>query len=295
MDSGARPTLRVGVVGCGRVGAVLGAALRDAGHVVVATSAVSEASRDRADRMLPDVPVVPPDEVVRRADLVLLTIPDDQIASVVRGFADLGIFDVPKIVGHVAGALGLDPLLPVVQRGGLAFALHPAMTFSGEGKDLDRLVGTLCAVTGQQEALAVGQSLVMDMGGEPFVLPPDDRIAYHAALTHAANHTITLVAQAMQVLRGCGVQDPERVLRPLMEASVDNVLQRGDRALTGPVSRGDVGTVAGHLRSLGASDPEVERAYRAMARATAERAIAARQVPPEQIDALRAELERPAE
>lgn len=287
MDSGQRPTLRVGIVGCGRVGSVLGAALRDAGHLVVATSAVSEASRARAAALLPGVSIVPPDEVVRRADLVLVTIPDDQIGSVISGFASLGLFDEPKIVAHAAGALGLGPLDPVVACGGLAFVLHPAMTFSGESKDVDRLVGTVFAVSGSAESLAVGQSIVMDIEGEPFALAGSRRTTYHAALTHAANHSITLVAEAMQLLRGCGVDNPERVLRPLMEASVDNVLQRGDRALTGPVSRGDVGTVAGHLDALEEEAPEVAHAYRAMARATARRAIASRQVPAEQVPALR--------
>ncbi|WP_018157149.1 Rossmann-like and DUF2520 domain-containing protein [Demetria terragena] len=290
MDEGARPTLRVGVVGCGRVGAVLGAGLRDAGHLVVAVSAVSDASVQRAEGLLPGVPIVSPDEVVRRADLILVTIPDDQIASVIRGFATLGLFDEPKIVAHVAGALGLEPLAPVTERGGLVFALHPAMTFSGEAKDIDRLVGTPCAVTGLAEGLAVGQSIVMDLGGEPFALPPGDRVTYHAALTHAANHTITLVTQAMQILRTVGVDDPERVLRPLMEASLDNVLQRGDRALTGPVSRGDVGTVVGHLEALERDAPQVAEAYRTMARATAERAIAGRRVPHEHVGALREAL-----
>lgn len=287
MEDAQRPTLRVGVVGCGRVGAVIGAALRDAGHLVVATSAVSDASRARAEALLPGVPIASPDEVVRRADLVLFTIPDDQIASAVAGFAALGLFDEPKIVAHAAGALGLEPLRPVLDRGGLGFVLHPAMTFSGEGRDVDRLVGTAFAVSGQPESLAVGQSIVMDIGGEPFVLPESRRTNYHAALTHAANHTITLVAQSMQLLRESGVEDPERVLRPLMEASVDNALQRGDRALTGPVSRGDVGTVAGHLDVLEESSPRTAETYRAMARATAERAIGLRLVPPEQVGVLR--------
>lgn len=291
MDSADRPRLRVGVVGCGRVGAVLGAALRDAGHEVVATSAVSEASLERAEALLPGVPIVAPDEVVRRADLVLMTIPDDQIASVVAGFASLGLFDEPKIVAHAAGALGLEPLAPVVERGGLAFVVHPAMTFSGEAKDVDRLVGTVFAVTGSWESLAVGQSLVLDIEGEPFVLPENQRATYHAALTHSANHTVTLVAQAMQLLRECGVDNPERVLRPLMEATVDNALQRGDRALTGPVSRGDVGTVAGHLDTLEDHAPDIAETYRALARATAERAIVMRRVPAEQIGALREVLD----
>ena len=285
-DQEMRPSLRVGVVGAGRVGSVLGAALREAGHSVVATSAVSDASLDRAAEMLPGVPVVEVDEVVRRSDLVLVTVPDDQIASVVEGFAAMGLLDQPRMVAHAAGSLGLAPLAPVLERGGLGFALHPAMTFSGEPKDVERLVGTIFAVTATDESLAVAQSIVMDLGGEPVVLPEADRVTYHAALAHASNHAVTLVAQAQQVLRGLGIDDPGRVLRPIMEATVDNALQRGDRALTGPVARGDVGTVAAHLAALRDETVDVPAAYRAMARATAERAIARRTVPAELVGEL---------
>lgn len=280
------PPLRVGVVGCGRVGSVLGAALAGAGHLVTGVSAVSQASQDRAATLLPGVPVVAVEEVVDGADLVLVTTPDDQIASLVAGFAAVGLLDRPRIVMHAAGALGLDVLAPVTAAGGLAIALHPAMTFGGEARDLDRLVGTIVAVTASPEASAVGQSLVLDMGAEPMVLAEADRAAYHAALTHASNHTITVVTQAMEILRGRGVEDPGRLLRPIMEATVDNVLQKADRALTGPVSRGDAGTVRAHREALQGESEPIRNAYLAMARATAARAVERNQVPAELVPGL---------
>lgn len=284
------PPLRVGVVGVGRVGAVLGAALRGAGHEVIGVTAVSEASLERAGRLLPGVPVLDPDEVVRRADLVLITVPDDRIAEVIDGLASVGALDQPKILVHAAGALGLEPFAPVVARGGLGIALHPAMTFSGTAKDLDRLVGTVVAVTASPEASAVGQSLVLDMGAEPMPLAVQDRAAYHAALVHASNHTVTLVAQAMQILRHRGVDEPGRLLAPIMQATLDNALESGDRALTGPVVRGDAGTVETHRRALREESRDVQEAYLAMARATADRSIARRVVPAELVSPLRAAL-----
>ena len=116
------------------------------------------------------------------------------------------------------------------------------------------------------------------MGGEPVFITEEDRDLYHAALAGAANHLITLVAQAADLLRAAGVTDPARLLGPLLSASLDNALLLGDAGLTGPVARGDAETVAAHLAALGAAasaSPAAVAAYIAMARLTADRALAA--------------------
>jgi predicted short-subunit dehydrogenase-like oxidoreductase (DUF2520 family) len=113
------------------------------------------------------------------------------------------------------------------------------------------------------------------MGGAPFFVAEEDRRLYHAALVTGANHLVTLVAEAADLLRSAGVAAPERVLTPLLSAALDNGLRRGDRGLTGPVSRGDAGTVAEHLDTLAERAPASVDAYVAMARRTTERALAA--------------------
>jgi predicted short-subunit dehydrogenase-like oxidoreductase (DUF2520 family) len=100
------------------------------------------------------------------------------------------------------------------------------------------------------------------------------RPLYHTALAHGSNHLVTLVAQAMEILSDAGVAEPGRMLGPLLGASLDNALRSGDAALTGPVARGDAGTVRTHLTQLRATSPQVLDSYRAMARATADRALA---------------------
>src|SRR4051812_28350030 len=115
MNAGRPARLAVGVVSAGRVGAVLGAALAAAGHHVVATSGVSRASLRRAAELLPDVPLLPPDEVVSGADLVLLAVPDDVLPGLVRGLAAAGCFRPGQIVVHTAGSRGVDVLQPAVE------------------------------------------------------------------------------------------------------------------------------------------------------------------------------------
>ena len=257
--------LQVGVVGTGRVGAVLGAALQRAGHEVVAVSAVSEASRDRAERFLPGVPVRTPDEVVAASGLVLLTVPDDALPGLVQGLADVDAFVTGQLVAHVSGRHGLGVLTPAV--GTLPLALHPVLPFSGATVDLR---GVSFGVTSPEVLRPIAEALVVEMGGEPVWVRDEDRALWHAALAHGANHLTTLVAAAADLLREAGAEDPGAVLRPLLTAALEGALTRGDAALTGPVSRGDAGTVAAHLAVL----PEAHRpSYLALARLTADRAL----------------------
>jgi predicted short-subunit dehydrogenase-like oxidoreductase (DUF2520 family) len=265
----------VGVIGAGRVGAVLGAALAAAGHDVVAASGLSAASAERAARLLPGVPLVPADAVVAGSDLVVLAVPDDILPGLVAGLAETGAWRAGQLAFHTSGAHGLAVLAPATDAGVLALALHPAMTFSGVPEDADRLVDAPFGVTSRPEHRPVAETLVLEMGGDPFFVAEADRGLYHAALVTGANHLVTLVAEAADLLRTAGVADPARVLAPLLTAALDNGLRRGDRGLTGPVSRGDVGTVGAHLDTLAERAPDSVAAYVAMARRTTERALAA--------------------
>jgi predicted short-subunit dehydrogenase-like oxidoreductase (DUF2520 family) len=267
----ARP-LVVGVVGAGRVGAVLGAALNAAGHHVVAAAAVSAASRERAVRLLPGAEILPADDVARAGtDLLLLAVPDDALASVVAGLKATNALNPDQIVAHTSGAHGLAVLNDVN-----GMALHPAMTFTGTDTDLERLPGIAWGVTTRDRGFAT--RLVADLGGVPEWIAEDARPLYHAALAHGANHLVTLVNEAADLLRAAGVDRPERVLSPLLHAALDNALRLGDAALTGPVSRGDAGTVGKHLDRM---PSDAIPAYLALARRTADRAIAAGRLRPQ--------------
>lgn len=277
--SASRPArLAVGVVSAGRVGAVLGAALAATGHTVVGASGVSRDSVRRAAELLPDVPLLSPDEVVRRADLVLLAIPDDVLAGTVRGLVAVGAVRAGQIVVHTSGAHGVDVLRPASAEGALPLALHPAMTFTGRPEDLQRIPACSFAVTADVDdevAWSVGEALVVEMGADPVRVPQSARPLYHAALAHGANHLITLVTECVDLLRTAGIDNAERLVAPLLSAALDNALRHGDRALTGPVARGDVGTLRVHLRVLGEAAPAALPGYRALALRTADRAEAA--------------------
>lgn len=276
--------LGVGVVGAGRVGPVLGSALRAVGHAVVGISAVSTASRERADALLPGVPVLEVPTVVERAELVLLAVPDDALAGLVTGLASTNTWQPGQLVAHTSGRFGWRVLEPAVRGGAIPLAVHPAMTFTGTSLDLVRLAGCCFGVSAPAAVLPIAQALVVEMGAEPVVVAEERRGLYHAALVHGSNHLVTLVAQTLDLLDRAGVEEPARLAGPLLGAALDNALRQGDAGLTGPVARGDAGTVQAHLEVIGPDD--VQATYRALARATAERALDGGRLRPEQAEAL---------
>ena len=275
MSTDERPArLDVGIVGTGRVGAVLGAALARAGHRVVAGYGVSVSSRQRAHALLPGVELVSPTEVFERAMLVLIAVPDDALPGLVEGLASTGAVRPGQLIVHTSGRFGVGVLDPATSVGALPLALHPAMTFTGTAVDLERLTGACFGVTAPEQLWPVAEALVVEMGSEPVRISEDARPLYHAALAHGANHLVTVVADAMDLLRSARIDQPDRVLAPLLSAALDNVLRSGDSALTGPVARGDADTVARHVEEIGQALPEALATYVQLARRTAARALA---------------------
>lgn len=279
--------LTVGIVSAGRVGTAVGAALERAGHVVSACSAVSSASVARAVKRLPDTEILPAADVAARSELLILAVPDDQLADLVRGLAATQAVKPGTLVAHTSGANGIAILAPLTELGALPLAIHPAMTFTGHDEDTARLSSACFGITAADDiGYAIAQSLVLEIGGEPVRVREENRALYHAALAHGSNHLVTLVVDAVEALRASLQGDEllgqhlvdgdpggvaERVLQPLLSAALDNALRRGPSALTGPVARGDAAAVDTHLRVLTDLDPELAAGYRAMSLRSAQR------------------------
>ncbi|WP_308470074.1 Rossmann-like and DUF2520 domain-containing protein [Kineococcus rubinsiae] len=292
--AGAQGRLDIAVVGAGRVGPVVGAALRAAGHRVVGVAARSQDAAERVEALLPGVRWIPVVQAFA-ADLVVLAVPDDVLGPLVA--ESVPHVRAGQLVAHTSGLHGTAVLSPAAAAGALPLALHPAMTFTGTSLDLARLPGAAVAVTVSPVLLPIAEALVREWGATPVVVAEADRPLYHAALAHGANHLVTLVAQALAALRpvlhGSGEDDPAAaVLRPLLTAALDNALAAGDAALTGPVARGDAGTVARHLEVLRArADGATATTYAQLARAATDRALASGRLSPAVAQAVTAALQ----
>ncbi len=219
--------LGVGIVGAGRVGPVLGAALANAEHAVVGITAVSEAGRDRAEAMLPGAPVLGTPELVERSELVLLAVSDDQLPSLVQGLADSGIWQPGQLVVHTSPDHGVDVLAPAMRSGAIPLAIHPAMAFTGTSVDLARLRDAYCAVTAPAPVLPIAQALVVEMGAEPFVVAEHDR-PYADAVRAAVSFSTAIVDSPPARSPASAWSTPGACSGALVRSAVDNALTAAD-------------------------------------------------------------------
>lgn len=215
--------LGVGIIGAGRVGPVIGAALAGAGHAI--TGITSGSDDDRASAVLPDVPILDPLEVVRRSELVIVAVPHDQLPSLMAGIADVGGWHVGQLVLHTDPGYGIEVLRPAAERGAIPLAVHPAIAFTGTTIDLRQLQAGYAAVTAPAAVLPIAQALAVEMGCEPVVIAEADRAAYADAIQTATEFSRSIIAQSTARLTGIGVENAGGFLSALVQSTVESALR----------------------------------------------------------------------
>jgi predicted short-subunit dehydrogenase-like oxidoreductase (DUF2520 family) len=233
------------VIGPGRVGLALAIFLDRIG-VEVTVCTRSERGRERVEQA--GLTVADPTEATRGASLVLLTVPDDELPSLVTALAADGAFSAGQVVIHTAGVDGPGLLAPAAAAGARIAACHPVQIFNADLEaTLVRMPGTVWGVTGDP----VGREVVTALGGRPMDVPESGRVRYHAALVLAANGCAALSATAADQLRAGGVIDPAALLGGLIHASVDSALSTGQAGLHGHGEGADAHERLALLRRLG--------------------------------------------
>lgn len=215
--------LGVGIVGAGRVGPVLGAALAGAGHAITGITAGSD--DERASAVLPDAPVLEALEVIRRSELVVIAVPHDQLPGLVAGIAEIGGWQMGQLVLHTDPAYGVEVLRPAAERGAIPLAVHPAITFTGTSIDLRQLQAGYAAVTAPAPVLPIAQALAVELGCEPIVIAEADRPAYADALAAVTEFSRSIIGQSTTRLRDIGVENPGGYLSALVQSTVEQALR----------------------------------------------------------------------
>ncbi|MFE6735367.1 DUF2520 domain-containing protein [Microbacterium sp. NPDC057650] len=215
--------LGVGIIGAGRVGPVIGAALAGAGHAI--TGITSGSDDDRAAAVLPGAEVLDATEVVRRSELVVLAVPHDQLPGLVAGLAGTGGWQMGQLVLHTDPEYGIEVLRPAAERGAIPLAVHPAISFTGTTVDLRQLQASYAAVTAPAAVLPIAQALAVELGCEPVVVAEEDRAAYAEAIATASEFSRSIVGQATGLLRGIGVENPGGYLSALVQSTVERALR----------------------------------------------------------------------
>lgn len=261
--------MKVGIIGGGRVGSRLAASLREAGVLVGITAASEQHSAQLAQQF--GVPATDNAKLWQAADVLLLTVPDRLIGTVAEELAQ-SVTPAAKVVLHVSGSVGLEPLAPLAQLGAHVGSLHPLQSFAGGNT---KLAGVYMALDGDSEAQDAGKKLVELFGGKAFSVPAEERAAYHAAACISSNYVVAVEAMAAQLMaRWTGSNEAAwEALLPLFKGTAANLqaTQNPAAVLTGPIARGDVSTVAKHLAALPA---DVIPAYCSLGLATTSLALA---------------------
>lgn len=266
---------QIGLIGTGRVARALGLALaphsiapiliqgRNPDHATAAARAIGHATARPLSSSLSS-------SRSSGCDILLIAVADDAIAPVVDALAAGAIGPPARFIAHVSGRSGAALLDPLRTLGVATAAIHPAMTFTGDpATEVQRMRDARFALTAPDApAMAHARSLVALLGGFAVEVAEEHRALYHAALCHAANHLVTLIAGASDALVAAGIEQPGALLAPLVHAALGNSLDRGIDALSGPLLRGDRATIGNHLAALATHDPALLPAYRAMALAT---------------------------
>lgn len=263
----------VAMIGAGRLATALVPRLAAAGYVILAVASRTGRSARRLARSVGARSSLRAETAARGADVVLIAVPDREIAGVADRLArEIAGWD-RRVVLHHAGALGLEPLLPLARAGAAVGLLHPLQVL-GLPRIADRILpGSRARIEGEPRARRVARRIARDLGLLPLVLPrahrPAARAAYHAAASLVANDLVALLAIGADLLRRAGLSEREALgaLLPLAAGALSHVEAGGLRAaLTGPVARGDARTLSAQLRSLSAASPEGAKAHRALSR-----------------------------
>ncbi|NQU75107.1 MAG: DUF2520 domain-containing protein [Planctomycetes bacterium] len=275
----------ISIIGAGVVGTALGVLAVRAGYRVSAVASRSKESARNAVRIIGSGIACSVHEAAARAQLLLLTVPDDALGPLAEELACAHAVHQATIVAHCSGALGSDVLAALADRCGAGLAsIHPLQTFPSVLVAVDNLAGCYFFCEGHTQAVSTVMQLAGDIGGIPVEIEPDRKTLYHAAACIACNYLATLqeAAIAAAVLAGIGAEPARQALAPLVAATANNVMQLGPAlALTGPIARGDKQTIANHLAALDATDSELAELYRQLGRRTVALAQNAGKIAPE--------------
>lgn len=217
--------LGVGIIGAGRVGPVLATALAGAGHALVGITRPSDGDTDRVSGVVPGITFLDPEDLVERSELVILAVSDDSLAELVKGLAAAGHWQSGQIVLHTSIRHGLGVLAPATEKGVIPVTVHPLMEFTGTSMDLARMKGAWAVVSAPPVATPIAEALAVEMGMEPLVIADADRDAIASASALATGFAQTTIREAADRLRAIGIDNPGRVLGPLLRSSVDNALR----------------------------------------------------------------------
>ncbi len=254
------------IIGLGMVGTALGYLLKKAGYKIVAVFDKSPSALKRAKLYTGGSTFRTPHEALQKTDFILIATPDDIISSVCREIA-LSPAIKGKFVFHMSGAGGLDLLEAARKAGAIIASIHPLQSFSSIDQAIQNIPGSYFGITGDKKAGMFAKKIVRDLGGIPFLISDEQKPLYHAAACFASNYLVSLmsVVESIYQVIGLGEKEAKKAYLPLVYGSLRNIERSGSiHALTGPIARGDFGTLQKHLAAINETLPQYSPLYRCL-------------------------------
>ena len=284
---------KIGFIGAGTTGTALAVRLSQKGSPVVAVSSRSLSSAQRLSELVSGCRVYPTAQgVADAADLVFITTPDDAIVKVAN---EVQWHDRQGVL-HCSGAHSVDILGTAKQFGASTGSFHPLQTFAGVSQAIENLPGSTFALEAEEPLLSKLKDLASVLNGDWVELGPGDKVLYHAAAVFTSNYLVTLIKLALDLWQAFGVTQEKatKALLPLLQGTVNNIGNIGlPNCLTGPISRGDLGTIGKHLDALEARDSSLSTVYRILGLQTIPVALAKGKIDENKAEELKALLSQP--
>ena len=258
-----QPLNNFAIIGAGMVGTAIGFLLKKNGYKVVAVYDKSSTAVKRALPYTGRKAFLNPQDAVQKADCILITTPDDSISS---ACADIAISPAikGKFVFHMSGAGGLDLLEMAKKAGASVASIHPLQSFSSIDQAIENIPGSYFGVTADKKDLSPAKNIIRSLGGIPLVISPDQKPLYHAAACFASNYLVSLMNVVESIYQAAGIdeKDARKAYLPLVYGSLKNIEKSGSiSSLTGPIARGDYGTIKKHITAIKKNLPQYFSLY----------------------------------
>lgn len=256
---------KIAIIGCGRAGSNIGIWLSNSGYRI---ESLFDAARERAERLSERTGrgkvFEKAEDAAKSCDIVFISTPDGIIERTCSDIADLGGFTDGKAVFHLSGSLSSSVLLKAAEHGAFTASFHPLQSLAGENEEMNPFKGILMALEGHPEAVELAREMSEALGARPYEIEGRAKTLYHASAVIASNYLVSLMKLASEVMAASGIPEDQALdfLMPLVKGTLSNMEKMGvEKALTGPIARGDVKTVSSHLEAIREKLPDLERAY----------------------------------
>ncbi len=264
----------VAIIGAGRVGSVIAWVLHEHGYYLTGVASRTVESAERLARQYGVPASTQATDIIRDANIIFVTTPDRYIGQVVQEIAGVGGFTSGQVILHTSGSLTAEVLEPARKSGAVIGSMHPLQSFANIEFGKIALAGIYFAVDGDEEAVCLAENLVEEFGGFSFRVSGKDRALYHASACIVSNYFVALMHWAAKLYERFGLSPKQAsaALMPLVQGTVSNIQQLGAvAALTGPISRGDDVTIAGHMQAF--EDCAEKKLYAELGRYTVDVAL----------------------